>query len=54
LKRERKEVSPWKSELYFAVSKQVPEAENVPISGTFLSKVFEDPYSAVPEWMKER
>ncbi len=45
--------SPWKSELYFAVSKQVPDTENIAISGTFLSKVFEGPYSAVPKWMKE-
>jgi len=44
--------SPWKSELYMTVTKQVPDAENVTISGTFLSKVFDGPYNAVPQWIK--
>ncbi|MEI7603813.1 MAG: hydrolase [bacterium] len=43
----------WKSENYFAVSKEVEGAENVKISGQFLTKVFDGPYSAVPKWMKE-
>ena len=45
--------SPWKSELYMTVTKKVPEAENVKLSGTFLSKVFDGPYHAVPKWIKE-
>ncbi len=45
--------SPWKSELYLAVTKEVPDAENIRLSGTFMSKVFEGPYSSVPKWMKE-
>jgi len=44
--------SPWKSELYFSVTKEVPDAENVKLSGTFLTKVFEGPYNAVPKWIK--
>lgn len=45
--------SPFKSELYMSVSKQVPEAENVEISGTFEAKVFDWKYSAVPEFIKQ-
>jgi hypothetical protein len=45
--------SPWKSEFYLAVTKEVPGAENVQLSGTFLSKVFDGPYNDVPKWIKE-
>ena len=45
--------SPWKSELYMSVTKEVPDAENVKLSGTFLTKVFDGPYNAVPKWIKE-
>ena len=45
--------SPWKSELYITVTKEVPGAENVRLSGTFLVRVFEGPYNAVPKWMAE-
>ena len=45
--------SPWKSELYMTVTKNVPGAENIKLSGTFLSKVFDGPYNAVPKWIKE-
>lgn len=44
--------TPWKSELYLSVTKEVPGAENVKLSGTFLSKVFDGPYSAVHQWIK--
>ncbi|MBN2098448.1 MAG: hypothetical protein JW753_02505 [Dehalococcoidia bacterium] len=45
--------SPWISELYLAVTKAVPEARNVALSGTFFTKVFDGPYNAVPKWIKE-
>jgi hypothetical protein len=45
--------SPWKSEFYISVTKEVPGAKNVTISGSFISKVFEGPYNAVPKWIKE-
>ncbi len=45
--------SPWKSEFYMAVTKAVPGADNVQLSGTFLTKVFDGPYNAVPKWIKE-
>ena len=45
--------SPWKSELYMAVTKEVPGAENVKLSGTYISKVFDGPYNSPPIWIKE-
>jgi hypothetical protein len=45
--------SPWKSELYMSVTKEVPGAKNVKLSGTFLTKVYDGPYNAVPKWIKD-
>jgi hypothetical protein len=45
--------SPWKSEFYMAVTNEISGAENVKLTGTFLSKVFDGPYNAVPKWIKE-
>lgn len=45
--------SPWKSELYMTVTKEVPGAENVKLTGTFMSKVFDGPYSHVPKYLNE-
>lgn len=45
--------SPWKSELFMTVTKEIPGAENVKLSGTYFSKVFDGPYNAVPKWIKE-
>lgn len=47
------ESSPWKGELYIHVTKEVPNAENVNLAGTYLTKVFDGPYNAVPKWIKE-
>ena len=44
--------SPWKSELHMSVTKEVADATNVKLSGTYLSKVFDGPYNAVPKWIK--
>ncbi|MDD4931502.1 MAG: hypothetical protein PHG66_05165 [Candidatus Colwellbacteria bacterium] len=45
--------SPWKSDIYMNVRDTVPGAEMVKISGTFISKVFDGPYSSVPKWITE-
>jgi hypothetical protein len=45
--------TPWRSEYYVAVTKEVPDATNVRLSGTFFSRVFDGPYNAVPKWIKE-
>lgn len=45
--------SPWKSELYMAVTGSVSGADNVALSGEFYSRVFDGPYKAVPKWIKK-
>ena len=45
--------SPWKSIFHLAVTKPVPGADNVTLSGTFISRTFDGPYAAVPKWIKE-
>jgi len=45
--------SPWKSELYMSVTKRIPGASMTTISGTFISRVFDGPYNAVPTWMQD-
>jgi len=47
------DVSPWKSELFITVSKEIPDGKMAKLSGTFISTVFEGPYQAVPKWIKE-
>jgi len=47
------ESSPWKGEIYITTTKEVPNAENVKFSGTYLTKVFDGPYNDVPKWIKE-
>ncbi|MFC1647186.1 hydrolase [Patescibacteria group bacterium] len=45
--------SPWVSEHYIYVTKEVPDAENVMFTGNYISKVFDGPYNYAPKWMKE-
>jgi hypothetical protein len=47
------EKSLWGADIYIAVSKDVPGAEMVRMSGTFLTKVFEGPYKNAGKWAKE-
>jgi len=47
------ENSLWGSDIYIAVAKDVPGAKMVRISGTFLTKVFEGPYSDIKKWIEE-
>ena len=47
-------ISRWSTRIHVAVSKDnVPDAKVVKLSGTFLTKVFEGPYSKFGQWMKE-
>jgi hypothetical protein len=48
-----KDVSPWKCEHYFAVNKEISGSENIKLSGTYLTKVFEGPYRECKNWYKE-
>lgn len=45
------EVSPWGSDIYVAVDREVPGARTERLSGTFLTKIFEGPYRDVRKWM---
>lgn len=53
--------SRWNMDLYVEVSKEIPGAECVRLSGSFLSKVFEGPFQntgrwcqAMTEWVKAK
>ena len=45
--------SAWRGEHLFAVDRPVPGLEMVELSGDFLTKVFEGPYSDARRWCKE-
>jgi hypothetical protein len=47
------EKSIWKSDLYIAVSKEVPDTKMIKLSGTFLTKAFEGSYSSTSKWIRE-
>ncbi len=47
------ENSLWGADVYIPVSKEVPGATMVRMSGNFLTKVFEGPYKNVPKWIAE-
>ena len=47
------ENSLWGADVYIRVSKDVPGATMATLSGTFLSKVFEGPYSQMSRWIGE-
>lgn len=45
--------SAFRSEMYLQVTRDVRGANNVTLSGTFVSKVFDGPYNAAPKFIKE-
>lgn len=47
------ENSLWGADVYIQVDSDVPGARMASLSGTFLSKVFEGPYSHMRRWMTE-
>jgi effector-binding domain-containing protein len=47
------ECSAWRSDQYMSVTKEVQGMENVKISGTFMTKVFEGPYKDAKNWYTE-
>jgi len=47
------DVSPWYSEHYLATSKDVPGAEMVKLSGSYMAKVFEGPYKDMGKWYRQ-
>ena len=47
------ENSLWGSDLHIAVSRDVPGAEMVRLSGTFLTRAFEGPYKNMRQWIAQ-
>jgi hypothetical protein len=47
------EASPWGADVYIAIAKEIPGAKTIPLSGTFLAKVFEGPYRNMRNWIGE-
>lgn len=45
--------SAFKSNIYISVTGDVPSASNVKMSGTFLAKVYDGPYKAIPKFVKD-
>lgn len=45
--------SKWNMDIYLAVDKEVPEAENIELSGKFLSKVYEGDFKDTGKWCKD-
>ena len=46
-------VSPWRMELFLAVDRKVPGAENVSMSGKFFSRVYEGEFRDTGKWMDD-
>lgn len=45
--------SKWNMDLYVAVDREIPDAENTTLSGKFFSKVYEGPFKNVKKWCEE-
>ncbi|MBI5636487.1 MAG: hypothetical protein HZA03_00800 [Nitrospinae bacterium] len=45
--------SKWNMDVYLAVDKEIPDAENVTLSGKFLSKVYEGPFQDAGKWCND-
>ena len=48
-----RDLSPWKAEQLYAVTREVPGVENVVLSGTFLTKVYEGPFKNARQWFED-
>ncbi len=45
--------SKWNMNVFLAVDKEIPTAENIKISGTFFSKVYEGPFKDTEKWCND-
>jgi len=45
--------SSWKMDIYFAVDKEIPEADNVTLSGKFYCKTYEGSFKDTGKWCKD-
>ncbi|MDU8911620.1 hydrolase [Aestuariicoccus sp. MJ-SS9] len=47
------DLSPWEGEHFFAVTREVEDEEMVTLSGDYMTRVFEGPYSQAKDWMHD-
>jgi len=47
------QTSKWNMDLYLAVDKEIPNAENVTKSGSYFCKVYEGDFREIENWMKD-
>ena len=45
--------SPWKSDIYMTVTKQIPNGTMATLSGKYLSRVYDGPYQDVPKFITD-
>ena len=45
--------SKWNMDIYLAVDKEIPDAENTTLTGKFYSKVYEGPFRDSGKWCKD-
>ncbi len=45
--------TPWRSELFITTTGSVPDAENVTLSGNFMTRVFDGPFRDIRKWVGE-
>ena len=45
--------SPWNMDIYVAVDREIPGAENVTLSGKYYSRVYEGPFRDTGKWCKD-
>jgi len=45
--------SKWNLDVYLAVNREIPGADNVKLSGKYYSKVYEGPYKDTGKWCKD-
>lgn len=45
--------SKWNMDLYLAVDKEIPDADNALLSGKYFSKVYEGPYRDTGKWTED-
>ena len=46
-------ISKWKMDIYLAVDKNIEGAENIKLSGKFISKIYEGNFNKTGEWYKD-
>lgn len=45
--------SKWNMDLYLAVDREIPEVNNITLSGKYFSKVYEGPFKDTKKWCKD-